>query len=91
MKTTTLLTESGPAEINNPTRHFFCSCPNLDLWAVGRSREEAENTLREEVRLLLARCRDSLDGVKTLTGDGRAKMVPEEGIEPTPQFPGTGF
>ena len=75
MKTTTLLTESGPAEINNPTRHFFCSCPNLDLWAVGRTREEAETTLREEILLLLARCQDYLDGAETLTGKSYATVA----------------
>jgi hypothetical protein len=84
MKTTTLLTESGPEEINNSTRHFFCSCPNLDLWAVGRSREEAENTLREEVRLLLARCRDSL--YQPLNSG-----LPEEGIEHSRALRSTGF
>jgi len=37
-------------------RHFFYSCPGLDLWAVGRTREEAEAKLKEEIAVLLTRC-----------------------------------
>ena len=50
-------------DIQAETRHFFSSCPGLDLWAVGKTREEAERRIREDVQILLARCSkyDELD------------------------------
>jgi predicted RNase H-like HicB family nuclease len=44
-------------------RYFFYSCPGLDLWSVGATRQEAEKKLREGVLLLLMRCSryDELD------------------------------
>jgi predicted RNase H-like HicB family nuclease len=44
-------------------RYFFYSCPGLDLWSVGATRQEAEEKLREGVLLLLMRCSryDELD------------------------------
>jgi len=56
MKPKTTLQESSPLDIQAETRHFFYSCPSLDLWSVGRTREEAERRLREDIRILLARC-----------------------------------
>ena len=44
------------SDIQTETRHFFYACPSLDLWSVGRTREEAERRLREDVQILLARC-----------------------------------
>ncbi|MFZ2054421.1 MAG: hypothetical protein WAU81_09505 [Candidatus Aminicenantales bacterium] len=63
MKAKTTPRESTPLDIQAETRHFFYSCPGLDLWSVGRTREEAERRLREDVQILLARCSkyDDLD------------------------------
>jgi len=74
MKTATPPTESTPVEIKNTSRHFFYYCPKLDLWALGRTREEAEMTLREEIRLLLTKCRDYLDSSESLNGSGYAMV-----------------
>jgi len=74
MKTPTTQSESTPVEIKNASRHFFYYCPKLDLWAVGRSREEAETTLREEIRLLMMRCREYLDGPESLNGNAYATV-----------------
>jgi hypothetical protein len=74
MKMTTARTEIAPVEIGKAARHFVYYCPKLDLWAVGRTKEEAETTLREEIRLLLARCRDYLDGPESLSGNGYATV-----------------
>jgi len=63
MKPKTTARESTPIDIQPETRHFFSSCPGLDLWAVGKTREEAERRIREDVQILLARCSkyDELD------------------------------
>lgn len=55
--------ESTPIDIQVETKHFFYSCPSLDLWSVGTTREEAERRIREDVQILLARCSkyDELD------------------------------
>ena len=74
MKTATTRTESTPIEIRNASRHFCYYCPKLDLWAVGRTREEAETTLREEIRLLLTKCREYLDSPESLNGNGYATV-----------------
>lgn len=55
MKGTAAMKETNPID-NIEMRHFFYSCPGLDLWAVGRTREEAERKLREEIAVLLMRC-----------------------------------
>lgn len=51
--------------VNNraETRHFFFSCPALDIWSVGVTRKEAERKLHEEMLMLLMRCSryDELD------------------------------
>ena len=75
MKTIATRTEPNPPENEKAARYFVYCCPNLDLWAVGRTREEAETTLREEILLLLARCRDYLDGAETLTGKSYATVA----------------
>ncbi len=69
MKTMTTPTESDPVEIRKD-RYFFYYCPPLDLWAVGTTREEAEAKLKEEIRLLLARCREYLDSAESVNGNG---------------------
>ncbi len=38
------------------SKYFFFYCPGLDLWSVGRTREEAKKKINEEMRLLIARC-----------------------------------
>ncbi len=48
--------EFGCMESQTQPRHFFYSCPCLDLWAVGKTREEARRMLREEIAVLLMRC-----------------------------------
>ncbi len=75
MKTTLTRTVSTPVEIGyRHSKHFFYSCPKLDLWALGRTREEAETNLKEEIRWLLARCREHLDCADSLTGNGYATV-----------------
>jgi predicted RNase H-like HicB family nuclease len=48
--------ESIPVETRKETRHYFYSCPSLDLWSVGNTREEAERKLEEAIQILLSRC-----------------------------------
>jgi hypothetical protein len=72
MKMTTARTETAAVEIGKAGRHFVYCCPKLDLWAVGRTRAEAETTLQEEIRLLLARCREYLDSPESVNGNGYA-------------------
>lgn len=55
MKGAAAMKETNPMD-NIETRHFFYSCPGLDLWSVGNSREEAERKLREDIAILLTRC-----------------------------------
>ncbi len=74
MKMTTARTETAPAEIGKAVRHFVYCCPKLDLWAVGRTKAEAETTLKEEIRLLLARCREYLDSPESVNGNGYATV-----------------
>jgi len=63
MKATTANRNSSPEINKKETRHFFFSCPALDIWSVGATRHEAERRLREEVLMLLMRCSryDELD------------------------------
>lgn len=56
MKGAVAMKESNQIDGNMETRHFFYSCPGLDLWAVGRTREEAERKIKEEIAVLLTRC-----------------------------------
>ena len=48
--------ENTTVDMSMETRHFFYSCPGLDLWSVGKTREEAERRLREDIAVLLTRC-----------------------------------
>ena len=68
MKPNATRTEPDNPETVRSPRYFVCCCPNLDLWAVGRTREDAERTIREEILLLVARCRDYLDGEEAVLG-----------------------
>jgi len=76
MSTTTSQTESTPVEIRKDTRHFFFYCPKLDLWAVGRTKEEAESRLKEEIRLLLTRCREYVDSGDSPNGYATVEIRP---------------
>ena len=63
MKATTADRKLNSMNRRKETRHFFFSCPALDLWSVGTTRKEAESKLREELLMLLMRCSryDELD------------------------------
>jgi hypothetical protein len=63
MKETAENGKTSPANNRTETRHFFFSCPALDLWSVGATRKEAEKRLRDEMLMLLMRCSryDELD------------------------------
>ncbi len=74
MKMITARTETAPTEIGKTARHFAFYCPKLDLWAVGRTKEEAETTLQEEIRLLLAKCREYLDSPDSFNNNGYATI-----------------
>ena len=74
MKTTATRSESTPVEIRMVNRHFVYYCPGLDLWAVGRTREEAELTLKEEIRQLLIKCRAYLDPTESINGNSYAMV-----------------
>ena len=56
MRSKTSPQASTHSETQMETKHYFYTCPSLDLWSVGRTREEAERRLREDVQILLARC-----------------------------------
>ena len=70
---TTPQTSAHP-DIQAETRHFFFACPSLDLWSVGRTREEAERRLREDVQVLLARC-SKYSGLDTILEDRCLKTL----------------
>ncbi len=76
MRTTTSQTESTPVEIRKDIRYFFFYCPKLDLWAVGRTKEEAESRLREEIQLLLTRCREYKDSGESPNGYATVEIRP---------------
>jgi hypothetical protein len=63
MKATATNPKSNSVNNRKETRHFFFSCPGLDIWSVGATREEAKRKLREEMLMLLMRCSryDELD------------------------------
>jgi len=63
MKPTTENRMASPMNNRTEARHYFYSCPALDLWSVGATRMEAERKLREEMLMLLMRCSryDELD------------------------------
>jgi hypothetical protein len=63
MKAITANLKSNSPNNRKETRHFFFSCPALDIWSVGATRKEAERKLREEMLMLLMRCSryDELD------------------------------
>ncbi len=58
-------TVSIPIKIKEEHKYFLFYCPVLDIWSVGKTREEAEKHLKEDLRLLLTRCSkyNSLDKV----------------------------
>jgi len=63
MRAITAKRKSNPESNKRESRHFFFSCPALDIWSVGATRKEAERRLREELLMLLMRCSryDELD------------------------------
>jgi predicted RNase H-like HicB family nuclease len=65
MKTSETMTVSLPIQIKKEPEYFYYYCPVLDLWSVGKTKEEAERKLKEDLRLLLTRCskHDTLDKV----------------------------
>jgi hypothetical protein len=73
MKGTEAMKETNLMD-NIEMRHFFYSCPGLDLWAVGRTREEAERKLREEIAVLLTRC-SKYDALDTLLEDRASAAI----------------
>lgn len=63
-----------PQEAGQETRHFVYSCPGLDLWSIGRTKEEAENKLRQEMQLLWMRC-SKYDDLEPFIGDSAFATV----------------
>lgn len=49
-------TRCHPLQAKRESKYFFFCCPGLDLWSVGRTREEAEKRIKEEMHLLISRC-----------------------------------
>jgi predicted RNase H-like HicB family nuclease len=56
MRTSERTTVSIPIKIKKEPNYCLFYCPALDLWSVGKTREEAERNLKEDLRLLLTRC-----------------------------------
>jgi predicted RNase H-like HicB family nuclease len=56
MRTSEKTTVSIPILSKKEPKYFLFYCPVLDLWSVGKTREEAERNLKEDLRLLLTRC-----------------------------------
>jgi len=65
MKTSAKTTVSIPIKIKKEPKYSLFYCPVLDLWSVGKTSEEAERKLKEDLQLLLTRCSkyNSLDKV----------------------------
>lgn len=70
MKSRTTQNEPTPVGTRKENKHFFYYCPGLDLWSVGRTREEAEEKLKEEIALLLTRCSEYAGSAESLNGSG---------------------
>jgi predicted RNase H-like HicB family nuclease len=70
MKSRTTRSEPTPVEMRKENKHFFFCCPELDLCSVGRTREEAEEKLKEEIALLLTRCSEYAGSAESLNGSG---------------------
>jgi predicted RNase H-like HicB family nuclease len=56
MRTSEKTTVSIPIQIKQEPKYFLFYCPVLELWSVGKTKEEAERNLKEDLRLLLTRC-----------------------------------
>lgn len=65
MKTSTTMTLSLPIESKGESKYFVYHCPALDLWSLGKTKEEAERDLIQSLQFLLERCSkyDSIDKV----------------------------
>ena len=65
MKTSTTMTLSLPIQSKGESKYFVYCYPALDLWSVGKTREEAERDLIQSLQFLLERCSkyDSIDKV----------------------------
>jgi predicted RNase H-like HicB family nuclease len=56
MRTSAKTTVSIPIQIKKEPKYFLFYCPVLDLWSMGKTKDEAERNLKEDLRLLLTRC-----------------------------------
>lgn len=70
MKTSTTMTVSLPIQSKSESKYFVYYCPALDLWSVGKTREEAERDLIQSLQFLLERCSkyDSIDKIMSDCG-----------------------
>jgi hypothetical protein len=56
MKNSETTLVSSPSQTKKEPKYFFFYCPDLDLWSLGRTREEAQKKLEEDLRRLQMRC-----------------------------------
>ncbi len=58
MKATVTFTVSFPIEVKKETRYHLASCPTLDVWACGKTQQNAIENLRDTLQLFLTHCFD---------------------------------
>ena len=70
MKTPVTLEVSLPMTIKKKANYFVSSCPVLDVWSQGETKEKAIENLREALQLFLLDCfeRGTLDKVLKESG-----------------------
>jgi len=58
MKATVTFTVSFPIDVKREARYYLASCPVLDVWAYGKTQQNAIENLKETLQLFLTHCFD---------------------------------
>ncbi len=58
MKATVTFTVSFPIEVKKEARYYLASCPVLDVWACGKTQQNAIDSLKDTLQLFLTYCFD---------------------------------
>jgi predicted RNase H-like HicB family nuclease len=58
MKATVTFTVSFPIEVKKIAKYYLASCPTLDVWAYGKTQQNAIDNLKDTLQLFLTHCFD---------------------------------
>ncbi|MFQ6052555.1 MAG: type II toxin-antitoxin system HicB family antitoxin [Candidatus Hydrothermarchaeota archaeon] len=80
MKVAVTFTVSLPIAIKKKQKYYVSSCPILDVWSQGETREKAVSNLREALQLFLIDCyeRGTLDKVLKECGFTAVRRLPSK-------------